>query len=194
MTVQTIFLSKIDQKKAQKFADERVAQNVTLYEKRGGFKKEDIVSGAMAELAVYRLLKDRGVKAGKPDLTIHEVRQKSYDADLTDGKHRFHVKGQTLESRRRYGASWIMQRKDPILNTPEKLHYLVPCVVDTETGRVEIFGIMSIGSLVDNGCIQECKLEWFRKTKVALYLEYIEGVLTYKARWGVIAKIRRRMA
>jgi len=188
--VQTIYLSKVDQKKAKQFAALRVAENQALYEKRGGFKKEDIISGAMAELAVYKVLKAHGSNVGKPDLTIHTTRQKSYDADLTDGKFHFHVKGQTLESKSKYGASWIMQRKDPIINDTKLCHYLVPCTVCVDTGRVEIYGIMSIRSLVAQGCIGECKLEWFRKTKVALYLDHIEGILSKHARWGFLKKLK----
>ena len=189
----TIFLSKKDQAAAKRFATRRVEQNLALYEKRGGFKKEDLISGAMAELAVYGLLTSRGIKVGKPDFTIHATKQKSYDADLTDGKHKFHVNGQTLESRMRYGASWIMQRTDPILRKPERLHYLIPCTVDVKTGRVEVYGVMSITSLITNGCIEECKLEWFRRTKIALYLNTIEGVLSDRARWGAIRAIQKRM-
>lgn len=191
--IRTIYLSKVDQAKAKKFATERVAQSMALYEKRGGFKKEDIVSGAMAELAVYKVLKAHGCNVGKPDLTIHTKRQKSYDADLTDGKYHFHVKGQTLESKRRYGASWIMQRKDPIINETKLMHYLVPCTVCVDTGRVEIYGVMSIRSLVEQGCISECKVEWFRKTKVALYLDHIEGVLSKAARWGLLRKLLKEI-
>ena len=189
----TIFLSKKDQKDARRFATKRVEQNMALYEKRGGFKKEDLISGAMAELAVYKLLQEKGIDVGKPDFTIHTTRRKSYDADLSDSVHSFHVKGQTLESRQRYGASWIMQRTDPIINHPLLLHYLVPCTVDIDTGRVEIYGIMSIKSLVLQGCIGECKLEWFRKTKVALYLDHIDGILSDKARWSALKKIPNRM-
>ena len=189
--IETMYLTKADLNKANKFADERTKDNV-LYEKRGGFKKVDIVSGALAEIAVYKLLKSRDVAVKKPDFTIHSKGKKSYDADLTDGYYHFHVKGQTLDSKRRYGASWIMQRKDPILNDPKKLNYLVPCTVDTVTGRVEIYGVMSISTLVDNACIQECKLEWFRKTKVALYLNHIEGVLSDKSIWGFFKRARER--
>ena len=188
--VETIYLTEADKKRARKFADDRVGDDVGLYEKRGGFKKIDIVCGAMAEIAVYKLLKSRGVAVSKPDFTIHA--RKSYDADLSDGMHHFHVKGQTLDSKARYGASWIMQRKDPIINNPERMHYLVPTTVDTSTGRVEIYGIMSILSLVQNACIGECKLEWFQKTKVALYLDHIEGILSHKARWGFFKKFKSR--
>ena len=190
--IETVYLSKSAIKKCNQFADERTKDSA-LYEKRGGFKKIDIVSGAMAESAVYKLLKSRGIAVSKPDFTIHTTRRKSYDADLSDGIHNFHVKGQTLESKQRYGASWIMQRKDPIINDPKKMHYLVPCTVDTENGRVEIYGVMSINTLIDNACIQECKLEWFRKTKVALYLNHIEDVLTNKSLWGFFPKAIARM-
>lgn len=190
--IETIFTTKADQKKARAFAKERTKDNA-LYQKRGGFKEEDIISGALAECAVYKLLKSNGVDVAKPDFTIHSKGKKSYDADLSDGLHHFHVKGQTLESKKRYGASWIMQRTDPIINKPERLHYLVPCTVDIETGRVEIYGIMSILSLVQNKCIGECKLEWFRKYKVALYLDHIEGILSKAARWGTIKAIQKRI-
>jgi len=186
--VETIFLSKMAIDKAKKFAEARVNDNVDLYKKRGGFKKIDLVAGALAELAVYKLLKLNGIPVGKPDFTIHNVGKKSFNADLTDGYYNFHVKGQTLESKALYGASWIMQRTDPIINSPELLHYMVPCTVCTETGRVEIYGIMSMTTLVQNGCIGECKNEWFKKTKVALYLDHIEGVLTRNARWGFLAR------
>ena len=190
--IETIYVTKADQKRCRDFAKERTKDN-DLYEKRGGFKIEDIISGALAETAVYKLLKSRGVAVKKPDFTIHSKGQKSYDSDLSDGLHHFHVKGQTLESKKRYGASWIMQRKDPIINKPERLHYLVPCTVCIETGRVEIYGIMSIMSLVQSGCIGECKLEWFRKYKVALYLDHIEGVLSKTARWGFLKTFKRRI-
>lgn len=191
--VETIFLTKADQKRARLFAEARVNDNIELYQKRGGFKKEDIISGAMAEIAVYRLLKNNGIKASKPDFTIHTVRKKSYDADLTDGLHHYHVKGQTLESKSLYGASWIMQRTDPIINHPKRMHYLVPCTVDIKTGRVEIYGILSIMSLVQLACISECKNPWFRKTKVAIYLDHIEGIFTKIARWGFLKASKGRL-
>jgi hypothetical protein len=184
--VETLFLTKPDIKRAKQFVQARVNDNVELYKRRGGFKEVDILSGALAEIAVYKLLKSKGFPVGKPDFTIHEVRKKSFDPDLFDGLHHFHVKGQTLESKALYGASWIMQRTDPIINSPQRLHYMVPCTVDTDTGRVEIYGVMSIMSLVQNGCIGECKNAWFQKTKVAIYLDHIEGILSKAARWGFV--------
>jgi hypothetical protein len=191
-TIQTIWLSKADRQRAKSFAKKRVEADVELYKKRGGFKEIDIVSGAMAELAVYRFLKEKGLSVKFPDLSIHDTNKKSYDADLTDGLHKFHVKGQTLESKEKYGASWLMQRSDPIINKPKRLNYLIPCTVCTDTGRVEIYGIISIMALVDNGCIGECKVPWFQKTKVALYMDHIEGILTDTARWHFLRKWKKR--
>lgn len=192
MTAKTeiIWLNKTDIQKCKDFANKRTQTD--LYEKRGGFKKIDIISGAMAEMAVYKLLKFREVAVKKPDFTIHEKKDKSFDADLSDGLHKFHVKGQNLISKKRYGASWIMQRYDPILKKPERMNYLVPCTVDTETGRVEIYGVYSIMSLVDNGCIGECKVPQFRNTKVALYLDQLRDTLSKRATWGFFDKFKRR--
>jgi hypothetical protein len=190
--VQTIFLNKADQKAARSFATRRVNDNVDLYQKRGGFKKDDLISGAMAELGVYRILKEAGLDIGRPDFGIHTVRRKSYDPDLTDGIHHFHVKGQTLDSKQRYGASWIMQRTDPIINKPRRLHYLVPCTVDIHSGRVEVYGLFSIFSMVQYACISECKNEWFRKTKVAIYLDHLQPVFSDKASWGLLKTFKER--
>lgn len=191
MKIETIFLNKTDIKRAKKFAKERTKDN-DLYKKRGGFKEIDIVSGAMAEIGVYKFLKEAGVPVSKPDFTIYDKAKKSYDPDLTDGVHHFHVKGQTLESKQRYGSSWIMQRKDPIINDIKRMHYLVPCTVCTETGRVEIYGIISLLSLIQHGCISECKNEWFRKTKVAIYLDHIHGIMSNNAIWGFMRKWKER--
>lgn len=192
-SIETWFLSKADMKRAKKFADEREAADTSLYARRGGFKKVDIVSGAMAELAVYRVLKEYDVEISFPDFKIYETRDKSYSSDLTDGLHHFHVKGQTLESKQRYGPSWLMQKSDPLINNPQRLNYLVPCTVCTETGRVEIYGIFSILSLIQNNCVGECKVPWFNKTKVAFYLDHIEPIFTQKARWGFLRKFKERV-
>lgn len=155
------------------------------YNKRGGFKFEDIVVGAMAEIAVYRLLKKQGFAVKKPDFTLHDASKRSYDADLCDGTRHFHVKGQSLKSAKLYGDSWIMQRTDPLLNTAPLHNYLVPCTVDLDTRVVKIHGIIPFRSLVDKNLIGECRLEWFRKTKVAIYLDQITSVMTTNALWGI---------
>ena len=182
-----IHLNKLYREKAEAFATAR-CPDVGLYEKRGGFKREDIVVGALGEMAVYKFLTTQRFKVNRPDFTIHS--KKSYDADLSDLKRNFHVKAQSMSSRKKYGASWLMQRSDPIIVKPVTNNYLVPCNVDLNTNWVEVHGLLSIPQLVAKDCIEECSVPWFRKYKVALYMETINLKLTKYSRWGLIKRKR----
>lgn len=173
-------------KKCKEFADKR-APGSELYEKRGGFKWIDIYAGAIGEVGVYNILKELGIEVNKPDFAIYSKRNKNYNADLTDGNFHFHVKSQTIESASKYGNSWIMQKSDPILNKPQKTHFLVPCNVDTQHGIVTVLGCTKITDLVNHNAIGECKLEWFRKTKCAIYEEDIKNKLTFYKRWTILS-------
>jgi len=170
-------------KKCEDFADKRT-KNSQFYKMRGGFKWEDIYTGALAEYACYKYLKSRGFEVKKPDLTIHSQGKKSYDADLTDGIKNFHVKGQTVESAKRYGNSWLMQRRDPIINDPKFGHYLMPCFVDGNS--VEILGCVPLKTIVENDLIGECKVPKFRTNKVALYWDDIKAGLQNNQRWSIL--------
>ena len=101
---------------ANEFADKR-CQNVGLYQMRGGFKRSDIIVGALGEMAVYKYLKLKGVKLDKPDFSIYENGCKTYVADmLTKGGAALHVKSQSLESAKLYGLSYLMQKKRSSVN------------------------------------------------------------------------------
>jgi len=175
-----IKLTKKEIQKAQSFAEERTKDN-TLYQRRGGFKVSDIVNGALGEIAAYKYLKSCNEVVSKPDFTIHS--KKSYNADLISdkGKH-FHVKSQGLDSVEKYGESWLLQRSDPILNCITKKHYLIPSVVDIDNKIVTLYGVMCLESVKQN--LGECKLKWFQKTKVAIYMDKLRK-LSYSARWRV---------
>ena len=176
-------------KKIELFVDSRFAEDQSLYKKRGGFKKDDLLVGAMAEVGVSKFLKGNGIKVRNPDFTIYDKSQKSYKADLTHGKKHFHVKGQSLSSANRYGGSWLMQKWDPLISTnqPEKRlnNYMVPCIVDIEKREITVYGAISFNILVDWGCIGECSVPMFRNNKVAIYLESLASLST-NARWGVV--------
>ena len=189
----TVHLTKRDREKVEAFADARCPDD-SLYQKRGGFKREDIVVGALAEIAVYKLLKQKGLSFTKPDFTIHKKKEKSYDADLTDYQHFIHVKGQSLSSKHRYGSSWLMQRSDPLVSAPERKHYLAPCTVDLEKNWVDVHCITPFRSIVDREAIGECAVPWFQKYKVAIYLDQLESFLTAKSRWGFFQKAKARIA
>lgn len=186
-----IKITKRDREKAEAFATLRCGSDTSLYEKRGAFKKEDILNGALAELAAYKLLKSEGFSVKRPDFTVYDKKQKSYAADLCDGTHHFHVKGQGLSSALRYGRSWIMQRHDPLFKELPSKNYIVPCLVDKEKGVVEVYGIIPIKTLYMKGCFGELKVPFMRRTKVALYKDYMDSLLTPKVLWGIL--YRRRM-
>ena len=185
-------LSKAARKRCEEFASARIALDLSVYQKRGGVKREDLLSGAMAEEAVYSWLRKKGFKVEKPDFRILDSGFKSYDADLTDGNKKFHVKGQTYESVKRYGHSWLMQKYDPLIDYKNKgdllNNYLVPCTVDFGGNMVHIQCIPSFTALHSHDCFSHCSVDWFNKTKVAIYGETLQLALTGKARWGLVMK------
>lgn len=185
MNYKTVKITNKDLEIAYEFADAR-SKDIKLYQKRGSFKLSDITTGALAELAVYKVLKKAGFNVCKPDFEIYDKSKKSFKADMTDGKRHFHVKGQQRHSAEIYGCSWLMQRTDPIINRPEKGHYMIPCVVDEENMEVFIYGCIPLISLVNENCVGECTVPSFRRTKVALYLHDIATNLTTSRRWGIL--------
>lgn len=180
-----IKLTKACRLLAEFFADDRES-GTTLYKRRGGFKREDLVAGAMGEMGVYLwLTKEMGYEVENPDLTLHS--KKSYGADLTDGAYYFHVKSQTDTSANKYGESWICQKEDKLVTNPGLKHYLVLCRVNIPEGRVTILSCISGTSLAKNKVWSKPRLEWFRKTKVALYLKDI------KKKVGKLFTLRRKI-
>jgi hypothetical protein len=177
-----ITISEEQYKRCLAFAEERCGDS-DLYEKRGAFKKEDIIAGAMGEIGVWKYLRRRGFQdLSKPDFTIHDKGSKSYDADLMSGPRHFHVKSQTKASQSKYGSSWIMQRHDPCLQEIRYNHFLIPTVVDQGSRVVEIFGCISLKAIIEGGHIGELKVPWMRRTKVAIYLDSLME-LNHNQRW-----------
>jgi hypothetical protein len=153
--------------KAKHFIEVR-KDNLAYYSKRGGSKEEDLVVGVYAELAVYKYLKEKGIDVKRPDFSIHV--KKSFGADLTSKTgNKYHVKGQSLNSKNKYGSSWLLQRSDRIVRDQlnMKNEFIICCSVDILNETVEIL----LEKEIPYCKFGECRLEWFRATKVALYLE-----------------------
>ena len=180
-----IKIYKPERKRIDKFVEARVNADTTLYSQRGGFKEIDILTGALAEEAVYQFLRKFKFKVNKPDFTIHTKKQKSYAGDLTDGKRCFHVKGQNMESAKRYGDSWLMQRYDPLVKGKDAAsnNYIVPCTVDTKKNTVIIHGIFTFGYLHKHDLFMDCKVPWFNKTKCAIYGENLPSRNAFRMLW-----------
>lgn len=173
-------------KKCLAFAESRQLKDGAFYGKRGGLKFEDLLAGALGEVAAYNFLKSQDVGVGKPDFSLQPTKQKSFKADLGDGNAHYHVKSQTLVSEALYGRSWILQRKDPILHKTLVNHYLILTTVDLERFSVEIHCVIDINAVVDKKLIGECKLMWFRRDKVAIYFADLEKNLTKEERCVIL--------
>lgn len=159
-------------KRCQEFADQRMSQGVELYKHRGesSVKKIhlDIVTGAVAEYAVYEYLLSKGYAPTPPDLNIYEASKKSFAADIKVGDRHLHVKSQTVDAAKKYGASWLFQKTDRVISTPSEHDLMAFCLVDGDT--VELKAIVSTIELVDAEIWKEPKIPRYRHTKSALYL------------------------
>jgi len=173
----------------EEFADARLGSS-DLYQSRGGFKREDLIAGALGEIAAYKVLKKAGHELAKPDFTIYEKGQKSYDADLRIKNKRFHVKSQTKKSADTYGPSWLMQRHDPLFKGTGYNHYMVPSVVDIDKNEVEILGYFPMFSVLKKGCVGECKVPMFRRTKVAIYFSVLDENISKYQRWRIVNEVK----
>ena len=163
-------ISKYNYNKCVDFANKQLKTSSDLYAYRGESKKEkmayDIIVGKLAELAVCKFL-----KCSKPDFTIYERRKKSYSPDLRLGNLRVHVKGQSEESIKRYGHSWLFQRADQIVRNATPYDVIVLTSVSVRKLEVHILKLIRAREINKWG---ECKVPAYRHTKVALYLEEIK--------------------
>jgi hypothetical protein len=187
---ENIELNTWDRNRAEKFTDLRCGEDQSLYKNRGGFKREDILVGALGEIAVSKYLQALGFAVNDPDFAIYEKGKKSFDCDLTDGNRLFHVKCQSRWSAKKYGKSWLLQRRDPLVNKPTSKDYVIPCVVDLDTNSVNIWGVISFKAIVKNGKVGECAVHQLRNSKVALYLNELTE-LSSSIRWGVINRYNK---
>lgn len=167
-----IKLKQTDLDIAKAFADERIKGSATLYRFRGEHNiekmREDIVVGALAELAIYKQLTSRGLALDAPDFAIYETKQKSFSADLTDGDLMFHCKAQSLKSAKTYGVSFMFQKTDKLLTKPSSKDYLVMAVVDGL--KVEIKAVVMVQDIIKYDLLGEPKVPRYRHSKHTIYL------------------------
>jgi hypothetical protein len=194
MKVYTTKISHYIRKKCADFANESEESSRNHWAKREVTKKakrlEDIYTGKMGEWGAYAYLKELGLEVNKPDLIIYDGRRKSWDADLVDADGRcFHCKTQSEASANAYGTSWILQydgkgygHTDKLFKNQSKYDYIVPMKLIGRT--VHIYGIIKISELFEADMIKEPKVEWFKKTKRAVYWDDIK-TLTTRQRWRV---------
>lgn len=146
-----------------------------LYRSRGELRtskiRSDIVTGALAEFAVFKYLTDKGQPCSPPDLSILEVRNKSFAADLMSGDVHVHVKSQTIESANKHGTSFLFQKTDKILSTPSETALMAFCIVHPE--NVEIKAIVKVLDIVEANLLDKPKVFIYQQSKNAIYLDAV---------------------
>lgn len=164
--------------KCTDFANKRIEGSSNLYRYRGESNKdkmiEDCIIGTLGEFAAHKYLSDKGIVVSEPDLTIYETKRKSFSADLFNEELKIHVKSQSEKSFKRYGMSYLLQRKDRIITSPENNEYFV----FVKVGGIfcEIVGTCKIKDIVDNSLWGECKVPSYRHSKVALYIDELGSI------------------
>lgn len=100
----------------------------------------DILRGKVAEFCAYFKLKELGYTLTPPDIAVYKAEHKSHDADLVvtakKGEENFkpiylHVKSVSLETFAKYGASFLVEKTDPLVKQPRAQHYY--CVMVQES-------------------------------------------------------------
>lgn len=120
----------------------------------------DILVGKLGEYATYEFLKLKYTDVSAPDIGIHKV--KAHDADITADSIKFSVKTQTLDSIRRYGMSWLMERSSLAKFAG---HHVVMCMQISDS-EILIQNILPFEELLK---VQAAPKLSYLKTKVAFY-------------------------
>ena len=114
------------EKLADMFSKEVFNTNIEKYieRKQSDVKKiiADIYIGKMAEYAVWNYLQRDGKDATFPDIAIYPAKKKSYDADITCGDIKIHVK--SCIAMGVYPISWVFQPNDPVTINPSNKDFL----------------------------------------------------------------------
>ena len=161
-------LIKIDKEtieKCTKFAEECVGTN-KYYASRGQANvakiTQDIITGKLGEFAAYELLRSKFEDATLPDLEIYRGNKKSHGADLVAGGHKFSVKTQSMESIKKYGMSWLMEKTSL---DKFKDHMVILCI-QLENDSILIQNVVPFQSMLD--VVAEPRLKHL-KSKCAFY-------------------------
>ncbi len=163
--------------KCKKFAHDRIGKSSNLYAYRGESNQnkmiEDIVIGTLGEWAIYNHLIELGYKIEEPDMKIYEAKRKSFNADLQFDEVNIHVKSQGVESVKKYGNSWLLQRSDKVVKTPTEYDIFAFTNVNLIDKTINILGYCWATDMK----YDECKVPRYRSTKVAIYINQIEDQL-----------------
>ena len=126
--------STYQEKLADIFSKEVFNTNILKYaeRKQTDVKKiiSDIYIGKMAEFAVWNYLQQDGKDATFPDIVIYSAKKKSYDADITSGDVKIHVK--CCVAMGVYPISWVFQPNDPVTINPSNKDFLALVSIEAD--------------------------------------------------------------
>lgn len=185
-----------------KFAHESIDTSLAHYARRNQANKprivEDITIGKCGEFGVYNFLKSLGLVVSEPDVTVYQAGQKSFAADITLDFWQIHCKSQSVESTLKYGASWVLQyggmgkgHTDKLFKNRSKFDILAPTTVDERC--VTIHGFIPVQQLFELDLIEMPKVDWFKDTKRAVYLDSIYNKLTFGKIWGTLSRMDKKI-
>jgi hypothetical protein len=111
---------------ADLFSKEVYSTNKEQYDKRNQTNRSkvesDIYIGKMAEFAVWNFLIEQSKSATFPDIGVYPKELKSFDADITSGDVKIHVK--SCMDVWEYPNSWVFQPNDSLCTSPSDKEFI----------------------------------------------------------------------
>jgi len=160
-----------------------------------------IYYGKIAEVAVCRFLRSQGLQVSAPDFGIYSKEAKSWARDMVcikDGvNYPIHSKCTTLESKRLYTLSWIVQFGGIGRGHTDKEIFqaksgLMACCCPNEEDEtvIDIFGFISVAELHEHHLLKMPGKNALKGTKRALYycdVRVVEHNEEKNLRWNFVS-------
>lgn len=171
-----ISITEQERKLCEDFASKSVSTSIDEYKRRNQDNiskvKFDITVGKIAEIGVYKIMKNANFVCTYPDFNIYDKYHKTFDADLTMNKYDIHVKSQHITQSKNFGESWLFQKSDKLTYTPTERDVICLCIVSSS--EVIIKKMLLAKNLVD--VYGEPKSPKLRENKHALYYRDVQDL------------------
>jgi len=123
-------------KNIENYANRHLESSKELYTLRNQSTDKlhmNILNGKIAEYCCYYSMQSAGyILENKPDLEIYSANNKTHDADLictgkndklyAQPKH-IHIKSVSLDTYKKYGASFLVEKSNKLIKYPDENHY-----------------------------------------------------------------------
>lgn len=169
--------------RAIEFSEASVSSNANKYARRNQNDiekiKQDIKIGRIGEEIVYLSLKDKFSDISKPDYTIYDAKDKSWDPDLKTNNIKIAVKSQDIRSDLQFGTSWVFQFNNnksydcdkEIFKETNDNQYVAMVSLNVPKRQAEIKAIVKVSWLHEKKLFKDMKQEYLKGNKLAVYYE-----------------------